>query len=202
MEQRWETCWQRACKDTEHFRKSGWSFWALEVVGAAVFGVVGAFVGYWLTPSTSNALWQFAYRTIGGGIGVVVGFIGVFILIFGWNLYRASYRQRDEARKKVEKLQDTLGQVGYIEAVMKEGTDFRNEFTNLEPALFSDFKRNQFQYWYEDISEYFQRHMPQEYPNWHHDVYIAKTKPNLEEVLRALELGYDILKDIQKRLTS
>lgn len=98
MEREWETCWQRACKDTEHFRKSGWSFWAWGVVGAAVFGVVGAFVGYWLTPSNFNPFWQFAYPTIGGGIGVVVGFVLVFSLILGWNLYRAPYRQRDEAR--------------------------------------------------------------------------------------------------------
>lgn len=102
MEQRWETCWQRACRDTERFRKSGWSFWAWEVVGVAVFGVVGAFVGYWLTPLDSNPFGQFAYPTIGGGIGVVVGFVVVFSLIFGWNLYHAPYRQRNEARTKVE----------------------------------------------------------------------------------------------------
>ncbi len=102
MEQKWETCWQRACKDTEHFRKSGWSFWAWEVVGAAVFGVVGTFVGYWLTPLNSNPFGQFAYPTIGGGIGVVVGFVVVFALIFTWNLFRASYKQRDEARALIK----------------------------------------------------------------------------------------------------
>lgn len=108
MEQEWETSWQRACKDTEHFRRSGWSFWVWEVVGAAMFGVVGGLVGHWLTPLSSNPFWLFAYPTIGGGIGVVLGFAIVFGLILGWNLFRAPYRQRNEARARVVELEDEL----------------------------------------------------------------------------------------------
>ena len=103
-----QTAYQRASQDTESFRKSGFSYWALEVVGAAVFGVIGAFVGYGLTPSGASSLWQFGLPTIGGAVGIVVGFGIVFIVIFGWNLYRAPYRQRNEARIKVIELEDEL----------------------------------------------------------------------------------------------
>ena len=103
-----QTAYQRASQDTELFRKSGFSFWALEVVGAAMFGVGGAFIGYWLTPSNSNPFWQFGWPTIGGGVGVIVGFILVFIMIFARNLILAPYRQRNEARIRVVELEDEL----------------------------------------------------------------------------------------------
>lgn len=93
-----QTAHQRACQDTESFRKSGLSFWAFEVLGAAVFGVVGALLGFWLTPLNSSVFWRNAWPTIGGGLGIVAGFIIVFLTIYLWNLFRAPYKQRNEAR--------------------------------------------------------------------------------------------------------
>ncbi len=93
-----QTAHQRAWQDTELFRKSGLSFWAFGVVGVAVFGVAGALVGFWLTPPNSSAFWRNAWTTIGGGLGVVTGFVTVFLAIYLWNLFRAPYRQRNEAR--------------------------------------------------------------------------------------------------------
>ena len=103
-----QTAYQRACQETELFRKTGWSFYVWEVGGAAVFGVVGGFIGFWLTPSNTTTTGQFAWPTIGGGLGVIIGFTIVFGGIFVWNLYRAPYRQRDEARKIVKQLTTPL----------------------------------------------------------------------------------------------
>ncbi len=103
-----QTAYQRARQDTELFRKSGFSFWALEVVGVAMFGVGGAFIGFWLTPSNANPFWQFGLPTIGGGVGVITGFVLVFIMIFGWKLFQAPYRQRNEAKVRVVELEDEL----------------------------------------------------------------------------------------------
>jgi len=89
--------WERAWKDTEHFRESAKSYWLVEVVGAAIFGVGGGFVGYWRTPVGTTSLQEFAYPTIGAAIGIILGFVIVFALIFAWYLFRAPYRQRDEA---------------------------------------------------------------------------------------------------------
>lgn len=103
-----QSAYRRACQETESFRKSGWYFWAFEVVGAAVFGVVGALVGYWLTPPDFNQFWQFAWPTIGGGIGIVIGIVVVFLVIFGWNLFRAPYKQRNNARQRIIELETEL----------------------------------------------------------------------------------------------
>jgi hypothetical protein len=103
---KWESTPQRAWKDTEHFRQSAGSFWLLEVVGAAIFGIAGAFGGYWLVPTNAASQQQFAYPTIGGGIGVIVGFIIAYGLIYLWNLFRAPYRQRDELRSKLSENQN------------------------------------------------------------------------------------------------
>jgi hypothetical protein len=66
-------------------------------MGAAVAGVIGGMMGAWLTPENPSNLQQYFYPAIGGAIGVIVGFIIVFALIFLWHLFRAPYRQRDDA---------------------------------------------------------------------------------------------------------
>jgi hypothetical protein len=80
----------------------------VEIVGGAVFGVVGGFGGYWLTPSGSSAFGEFAYPTIGAGVGVVLGFLIVFTLIFLWNLFRAPYKLLDQATIELQGIQRTL----------------------------------------------------------------------------------------------
>lgn len=101
-----ESVWSRAWQDTEHFRESAKSYWFMEVVGAAMFGVGGGFVGYWQTPVVATSLQQFAYPTVGGAMGIILGFVIVFAFIFAWNLFRAPYRQRNEARAKVIKCKE------------------------------------------------------------------------------------------------
>jgi len=92
-----ESTWRRAWKDTESFRQTAKSFWAVEVVGAAVFGAVGGTVGAWLTPEHATTLRQGVYTGVGTAIGLVLGLAVAYGLIYGWNLFRAPYRQRDEA---------------------------------------------------------------------------------------------------------
>lgn len=77
----------------------------MEIVGAALFGAVGSLVGGYGTPSDATVFWQNAYPIIGGAIGVIAGFVIVFILIFLCNLFRAPYRQRNEARIFCQELQ-------------------------------------------------------------------------------------------------
>ena len=91
---------RRAWEDTEHFRQiSALWFWGVEVIcGGALFGIIGGLLGDYWTPKDATPFWQSAYPTIGGGTGVVIGFVIVFILIYLWNLFRAPYKQRDEAR--------------------------------------------------------------------------------------------------------
>lgn len=93
-----ESAFHRAWRDTDKFRRSAKSFWMFEVVGAAMFGIIGAIGAFWLTPQSASPFQQNSYPAIGGGIGIIVGFITVFALVFVWNLFRAPYRQRNEAR--------------------------------------------------------------------------------------------------------
>lgn len=100
-----EPTWQRAWEDTESFRQTTKYFWVVEVMGGAVFGVLGGMVGVWLTPANSTAFRQNLYPTVGAAVGLVLGLVLVFGLIYLWNLFRAPYRQRNDAQKLAEHLQ-------------------------------------------------------------------------------------------------
>ncbi len=93
-----ETTWIRATKDTERFRQSPYFFWSLEIGGALILAVVGGFVGFRLEPINPSRVDEWLFPTIGGVVGVVVGLVTAALLILFWNLVRAPYRQRDEAR--------------------------------------------------------------------------------------------------------
>jgi hypothetical protein len=102
MEQKRETAPRRAFNDTEKLRDSSWWwYWGIEVVGGAMFGMVGGFGGYFLTPSGASSVWQFAYPAIGGAIGIIFGLVTMFGAIYLWNLCWAPYRQRDKYYKEL-----------------------------------------------------------------------------------------------------
>lgn len=92
-----ESVWRRARKDTEDFRKSARFFWAWEGLGAAVACVIGSMIGVWLTREGLDRVRQYLYPVIGGGVGLIAGLVLVFAFIFIWHLFRAPYRQRDDA---------------------------------------------------------------------------------------------------------
>jgi len=92
-----ESVWRRAWKDTENFRNTAKFFWVWEVSGAAVTGVVGGIIGAWLTPEGADRLRQYIYPAIGGVVGIIAGAVLVFVFIFTWHLFRAPYKQRDNA---------------------------------------------------------------------------------------------------------
>jgi hypothetical protein len=94
---------RRAWEDTEYFRKSAASFWTMEIVGAAVLGVIGGSVGFLLTPVNPTPFQQYIYPTFGGATGIIGGFILVFCGIFLAKLFRAPYKQRNEARAELLK---------------------------------------------------------------------------------------------------
>ena len=73
-----------------------------------MFGLGGAFLGFGLTPINATQQSQFAYPAVGGGIGVILGFVIVFGLIFVWNLFRAPYKQRDEARQRIRDIEEAM----------------------------------------------------------------------------------------------
>lgn len=92
-----ESVWNRAWKDTEAFRKSARFFWVWKGLGAAVAGVIGGMIGVWLTPENAERFRQYLYPAIGGAIGIIAGLGLVIACIFIWYMFRAPYRQRDDA---------------------------------------------------------------------------------------------------------
>src|SRR3989304_1241981 len=99
-----ESSWRRAWEDTERFRHTAGSFWGLEIVGASVLGLGGGYAGFLRTPMGTTPTQSFLYPAIGGVVGVIIGLMIVFSLIFIWNIFRAPYRQRNEARNMVRQL--------------------------------------------------------------------------------------------------
>ena len=198
-----QTSHQRACQDTEKFRKSAKSFWGLEIVGAVVLATIGSVVGYLLTPPSATQFTQFIYPTFGGAFGLILGLIVVFVFIYGMYLLKAPYKQRDEARSELRKQKITLEQMGTIGACMQDATDCRNNLTRWKGkiSVLDDHDYEVFQEWYSFVSQYLQKNMYSDYQAWYHDVDIVdKDAPLLEEVLKAYEAGYNILKDIYQRL--
>jgi hypothetical protein len=100
-----ESAWHRARKDTDKFRSSAKFFWVVEVLGAAVAGVIGGVVGALLTPESPTKFQQYFYPAAGAAAGVVAGFVIVFSLIFIWHLLRAPYKQRDDAIQLANEVQ-------------------------------------------------------------------------------------------------
>ncbi len=95
---------RRAWEDTERFRNTPVFFWGLEIVGASVLGLGGGYIGFLLTPENAIPIQGFMYPAIGSVVGIIIGLLIVFLFIYAWNLYRAPYKQRNEARLTLEKL--------------------------------------------------------------------------------------------------
>ncbi len=83
------SAWIRAWRDTEGFRGS-FRFWIWEVVGVGVFGAVAALV---LLPDQPSDTESVLYPLV----GVIVGALAAYSLIYLFNLPLAPLRQRNEA---------------------------------------------------------------------------------------------------------
>lgn len=92
-----ETTWRRALRDSESFRRSGRFFWGCEVLGAAIFAALATYFFLPRDPSRFESFYPLW--------GVVAGFASVYMLIYLWNLFRAPYRQRNEALTRAEEQQ-------------------------------------------------------------------------------------------------
>ncbi|MDP3879955.1 MAG: hypothetical protein Q8Q07_06610 [Dehalococcoidales bacterium] len=85
-----ETAFQRAKKDTIEAQKTAKFMWG----GEGVLAVAG---GAWfqsLAPAGAFA-WEVVWRSVIGGL---IGLSVAILFIYGWNLFRAPYWQRNEAR--------------------------------------------------------------------------------------------------------
>jgi len=85
-----QTAIRRAINDTISAQKSTKFMWG----GEGVLAVAG---GAWLAqiaPLGASTL-EIVARSVIGGLG---GLVTAILIIFGWNLFRAPYRQRNEAR--------------------------------------------------------------------------------------------------------
>ncbi len=92
-----EATWHRALSDSESFRHSGKFFWGFEVLGAAAFAAI---VTYFFLPDDPSRFESSIYPLS----GVVTGFVAAYSLVYLWNLFRAPYRQRNEAHAALRAL--------------------------------------------------------------------------------------------------
>lgn len=85
-----ESSWQRALKDLDSIRHSTLFFLLFEVIGLAAFTTAGVL----LTPNDATNITKALYPFAGAVLGASLA----YSLLFLWSLFRAPYRQRNEAR--------------------------------------------------------------------------------------------------------
>lgn len=92
-----QTATRRAINDTLSAQRSAKFMWG----GEGVLAVAG---GTWLTQIApiGASVPDVVLRAVIGGLG---GLITAMLTIFAWNLLRAPYRQRNEARQRIEELE-------------------------------------------------------------------------------------------------
>ncbi len=89
--------WHRALRDTENLRNSSpWWFWGVDVLGSAAIASVTASLIINTIPN-----WQVGLLTF---FAFVIGVVLIYGIIYLWYLFRAPYRQRNEARRTIEQL--------------------------------------------------------------------------------------------------
>ena len=207
-----EAVFKRAYKETEKFRNSAKSFWSFEIVGAAMLGLGGAYAGYLLMPAQPSSFQQFAYPGFGGTVGIIFGLVIVFVSIFLWNLFRAPYRQRDEARQRCYKLQIEFESQKQIEAQMDkirtdigyliiDGTKVLKGFESVK-TLEQAWPVEEFKEWQENCSRILLHYRLNDvYPLWFRDTSIIVNNPLLVDFVQACNAGLNRLETLLKRLS-
>jgi len=87
----------RAWDDTKTSMHKPYFFWLVGVIAAGL----GVFIGMIITPERASSTISAVYQVFGGIIGIIIG----FILIFIENLLLAPYRQRNEANIRINELE-------------------------------------------------------------------------------------------------
>ena len=108
-----ESSWARAGRDTDNFRSKRLWFWGVEVVGS---GAIAGLTALLLWDRSTLPGWEVGLITFGVFVG---GFFLIYGMVYLRFLFRAPYRQRDEARE---------------ETVSEKGT-FKNKIAELQSKL-------------------------------------------------------------------
>ncbi len=120
-----QSSWGRARQDTVSSQRTARFMWG----GEGVLAVAG---GSWLVqiaPSSATTI-EIVGRSVISGLG---GLITAILIVFAWNVYRAPYKQRDEARANLlEKQKPTP--ISNIDTLVRAISNFREcaivEFTH------------------------------------------------------------------------
>lgn len=113
-----EPTWKRALGESEAFRQSSprW-YWGPGLIGPSLFTSLGAWEGVKHLPEVPTDAQSFWIPFAGGVAGLVIGVGAAFLLIVLWNLMRAPYRQRNEARHHVAKLEGELNKPNLFDVI-------------------------------------------------------------------------------------
>lgn len=189
----------RAWADTRISFHKIYFFWVVEVVAAGI----GGFIGTIVTPAYAGRIMSATYPAIGVLIGILAGFSIIFIS----NLVLAPYRQRNEARKRLlelvveredkKKPAQTRQDIGVL---IIEGTEVLKGFRSVR--TFNDvWPIEEFQTWRGKVVDILQRHgLNAEYPLWFKDVGINISDSVLTDYISACEAGLNRLEGILKTL--
>ncbi len=164
---------------------------------------LGGFLGTVYTPEGSGRLLSAICPTAGVILGAIIG----IIIIFTINLILAPYRQRNEVRERVTKLEakredkKKRAQIRQdIGVLIIEGTEVLKGFKSV--GTFADaWPTDEFKIWREKGSEIFIRHgLNTEYSLWFRDTGINMDS-SLTDFINACEAGLDRLEAILKTLS-
>jgi hypothetical protein len=188
----------RAGEDNEKFRSKLLWFLGFEVVGS---GAIAGLTAWILWDRSKLHGWQVGLITFGVFVG---GLFLIYGLIFLWNLFRAPYKQRNEARAMVTKLQKSLGEIGYIDALRWEAHEDLQKLRlwRVRNLPIDEHEVKIHHDWFLACSEWIQKNMYNETVNWFHRVDIGLTPPTMDDVIQSYESGFTMLGEIIKTIES
>lgn len=196
-----ESTWRRAQKDSK--------IWLLGHIIAWFFAYIlpggGTVLATWLIPSPNTISWENALL---GFLGGFVGLLLFVVVVYVWNLFRAPYRQRDEAWGSNQKLKDKLEDKKSKRQIKNElatqiilGTEVRNGFMGV--VSFQDcWPKDEYKKWVGAVVDILQNNkMNDEYALWVKDMNIgSQAFFQLDDYKETVDKGLNRLEEFIKSL--
>lgn len=160
-----------------------------------IFGIIGAFLAPADSSNGAQAVWAF--------VGVFLGLVLATIGIFGWYLLGAPYKQRNEARKRVQEFEEQARAAqtealkgraigGQLQRFIAQGDACRIDYA-VNSGRGQDYKDQLYIQWCEAIRVFLERNLAREVANFDQQLAVLKEWPMVNDNINAIQRWLDAI---------